>query len=41
MLQRGNTLPNMLSARLERAAAAIIAGHYTRGDGFPKKRSCS
>ena len=24
MLQRGKTLPNMLNARLERAAAAII-----------------
>ena len=36
MLQRGNTLPNMLSARLERAAEAIIAGHYTRGGDFPK-----
>jgi len=26
---RGNTLPNMLSARLERAADEIIARHYT------------
>jgi hypothetical protein len=41
MLQRGKTLPNMLNARLERAADAIIAGHYTRGGDFPKARSFS
>src|ERR1700692_635804 len=36
MLQRGNTLANMLSARLETAADAIIVRHYTRGGDFPK-----
>jgi hypothetical protein len=39
MLQRGNTLPNMLSARFERAAEAIIAGHYTCGVYFPNSPS--
>jgi hypothetical protein len=36
MLQRGKTLANMLSARLETAADAIIVRHYTRGGDFPK-----
>jgi hypothetical protein len=36
MLQRGKTLANMLSARLETAADAIIVRHYTRGADFPK-----
>src|ERR1700732_3526695 len=36
MLQRGKTLPNMLSARLETAADAIIVRHYTCGADFPK-----
>jgi hypothetical protein len=35
MLQRGNTLPNMLSARFETAADAIIARHYTARLIFP------
>jgi hypothetical protein len=35
MLVRGNTLPNMLKARLERAADAIIARHYTFAIEFP------
>ena len=35
MLQRGKTRPNMLSARLERAADAIIATHYTCVADFP------
>jgi len=41
MLQRGNTRPNMLRARLERAAEAIIDGHYTRRADFPKAREGS
>jgi hypothetical protein len=39
MLQRGKTRPNMLSARLERAADAIIARHYTRAAEFPNALS--
>src|ERR1700730_1677116 len=38
MLQRGKTLPNMLRARLETAADAIIVRHYTCGADFPKTR---
>src|SRR6266436_326587 len=41
MLQRGKTLPNMFSARFERAADAIISGHYTYGADFPKTRLTS
>jgi len=41
MLQRGNTLPNMFSARFETAADAIISGHYTYGADFPKTRLTS
>jgi hypothetical protein len=41
MLQRGNTLPNMLSARFETAADAIIARHYTRAADFPNRPSRS
>jgi len=36
MLQRGKTLANMLNARLETAADAIIVRHYTRAADFPK-----
>jgi hypothetical protein len=39
MLQRGKTRPNMLSARLERAADAIIARHYTCAGDFPNALS--
>src|SRR6202048_3032133 len=41
MLQRGNPLPNMLSARFERAADAIIARHYTRAADIPNSRGRS
>jgi hypothetical protein len=41
MLQRGKTLANMLSARLETAADAIIVRHYTRGADFPKSQCCA
>jgi hypothetical protein len=39
MLQRGKTRPNMLSARFETAADAIIAQNYTCRTGFPNPSS--
>src|SRR5258708_9888447 len=41
MLQRGKTRPNMLSARFETAADAIIFRHYTCGADFPNSLSRS
>jgi hypothetical protein len=35
MLQRGKTRANMLSARLETAADAIMVRHYTCAADFP------
>jgi hypothetical protein len=41
MLQRGKTRPNMLSARFETAADAIIFRHYTCSADFANSLSRS